>query len=79
MVLLGEILQKTKMAMIWEVMREDLITHAINGWLEGEEELSCLDQAVCIILNEIEMEFGLTKCATIVMRQNKLVRIEGIC
>merc|ERR1712015_64093 len=47
-------------------------------YAESEEELDSLIQTVRIISNDIGMEFGLEKCAILILKGGKIHRTDGI-
>ena len=45
---------------------------------ENEKALDSLVQTVRIFTNDIRIEFGIEKCATLIQKRGKVVRSEGI-
>ena len=45
---------------------------------KNEKELDSLIQTVRVFNQDIRMEFGIDKCATIVLKRGKLVKSDGI-
>ena len=53
--------------------------HARRGdWGENENQVDSLVQSVRVVSEDLRIEFGISKCATLVMKRGKLINCEGI-
>ena len=55
------------------VFKEDLKIYGKN-----ENQLDSIVQSVRVVSEDLRMEFGISKCATLVMKRGKLINCEGI-
>ena len=54
-----------------------MFTGGLKLYVKSEGELDLLIQIVRIFLDDIDMVFGLDKCAVLVLKSGKMIRTEG--
>ena len=79
---LSLILRKAKAAHEFSGSKEKinhlLFMNDLKLYSHNEKELDLLDQTICIFSKDIGMEFGIEKCAMLVIEKGKIVKSVGI-
>ena len=82
LILLSLILRKAKAAYEFSESKENidhlLFMDDLNLYSLSEKGLDSLVQTVCVFSEDMGMEFGIEKCAILVMEQGKIVKSVGI-
>ena len=82
LILLSLILRKAKVAYAFSESKEKinhlLFMDDLKLYSRSEKRLNSLVQTVCVFSEDVGMEFGIEKCAMLVMEKRKIVKSVGI-
>ena len=82
LILLSLILRKAKVVYAFSESKEKinhlLFMDDLKLYSRSEKRLNSLVQTVCVFSEDVGMEFGIEKCAMLVMEKRKIVKSVGI-